>query len=55
MVSYYKLSDETVKLWNLDLDNLQVRGCNWVGDYLQNNPNVKAGNKRICEGIVTKK
>ncbi|MDF5731933.1 MAG: hypothetical protein PUP92_29000 [Rhizonema sp. PD38] len=29
--------DKTVKLWNLDLDDLRRRGCDWVDDYLKNN------------------
>lgn len=30
---------EQVLLWNLDLDDLLERGCNWLSEYLQNNNN----------------
>ena len=49
----------TVKLWRLDehldnrlLDDLQVRGCDWVRDYLQNNPNVSDSDRALCVGIT---
>ena len=48
-------SDEAGKLivWNLDLtpDDLRVRGCDWVRDYLQNNPHVLESDRRVCDGI----
>ncbi|KAB8317002.1 hypothetical protein SD81_024115, partial [Tolypothrix campylonemoides VB511288] len=44
-------ADKTVILWNLNLDNLLVRGCNWVRDYLQTNPNVSESDKSLCDGI----
>jgi len=31
--------DKTIKLWNLDLENLLVLGCSWLQDYLVNHPN----------------
>jgi hypothetical protein len=43
--------DKTIKLWNLDLDNLLVRGCDWVRDYLKNNPNVS--DRTLCDDIST--
>jgi WD40 repeat protein len=43
--------DKTVILWNLDLDNLLLRGCNWVRDYLQTNPNVSQSDRHLCDGI----
>jgi WD40 repeat protein len=46
--------DKTVILWNLDFDDLLVRSCNWVRPYLQNNPNVSADDKQLCDGIGTK-
>jgi WD40 repeat protein len=53
--------DGTVKLWslngkelNLDLDELLVRGCNWLRDYLKTNPNVSQSDRALCEGIRTK-
>ena len=30
--------DNTVKLWNLNLDDLMAKGCAWLHDYLVNNP-----------------
>ena len=40
----------TIVLWNLDLDDLIVRGCNWVRDYLKTNPNAKE-DRHLCDGI----
>ncbi len=41
--------DKTVKLWNFDLDDLLVRGCDWVGDYLKYNPNVSENERALCD------
>lgn len=46
--------DNRVILWNLDLDDLLVRGCDWVGDYLRTNPNVSSRDRRLCEGVAPK-
>ncbi len=46
-------ADGTVILWNLNLDNLIKLGCNWVGDYLRNNPNVSESDRRLCDRICT--
>jgi hypothetical protein len=35
----------------LDLDDLLVRGCNWVRDYLQTNPNVSESDRSLCDGV----
>ena len=35
--------------WNLDLDNLLDRGCDRLSDYLATNPNVKSGDKKLCQ------
>ncbi|HEY9692109.1 MAG TPA: hypothetical protein V6D15_07890 [Oculatellaceae cyanobacterium] len=40
--------DKTVVLWNLDLDDLIKRSCDWLGDYLQNNPKVKSSDRHLC-------
>ncbi|MEL6408697.1 MAG: hypothetical protein AAFR81_30300, partial [Chloroflexota bacterium] len=40
--------DGTVKLWNFDLDDLMERGCNWLHDYLVNNPTVNDGERGLC-------
>jgi WD40 repeat protein len=45
--------DKTVILWNLNLDDLLVRGCDWVRDYLENNPNVSESDRTLCDGIGT--
>ncbi|MEH2044365.1 WD40 repeat domain-containing protein, partial [Nostoc sp.] len=47
--------DNTVKLWNLNLDDLMVKGCAWVRDYLQNNPNVNESDKHLCDDIGTRR
>ncbi|NJK28518.1 MAG: WD40 repeat domain-containing protein [Coleofasciculaceae cyanobacterium SM2_3_26] len=41
--------DRTAILWNLDLDDLIVRGCDWVEEYLQTNPNVAEADRKICQ------
>ncbi|HEY9673463.1 MAG TPA: AAA family ATPase [Waterburya sp.] len=48
-------SDRTVMLirWNLDLEELLVRGCNWLHDYLKTNPNVSQSDRTLCDGICT--
>ncbi|HYX17512.1 MAG TPA: hypothetical protein VE944_24780, partial [Nostoc sp.] len=44
--------DNTARLWPVDnLDQLLVRGCNWLHDYLQNNPNLNESDKRLCDDI----
>ena len=41
--------DKTVVVWNLDLDALLNMGCNWLGDYLQNNPKVRQSDRALCQ------
>ncbi|MCC5644003.1 WD40 repeat domain-containing protein [Nostoc sp. CHAB 5824] len=51
-------SEDIIKLWNLpnlDLDPLIERSCNWVSDYLKNNPNVKDNDRRLCDDIAKRK
>ena len=46
--------DALVELWNaetLDFDQLIVRSCNWLHDYLKNDPSVQETDKHICDGI----
>ncbi len=43
--------DGTIKLWSLNLDKVLARGCDWVRDYLTNNPNVSEEDRKICKGI----
>ncbi len=38
-----------VIMWNLDLEHLLSKGCNWVRDYLQNNPNVSEKDRHLCD------
>jgi hypothetical protein len=47
--------DNTVRLWNLDLDDLLARGCAWAHDYLKNNPNVKDGDRKLCDDVGTRR
>ncbi|MFN6571876.1 hypothetical protein [Dendronalium sp. ChiSLP03b] len=47
--------DKTIILWNLHLDDLLVRGCNWVGDYLKHNHNVEARDRLLCDDINRKR
>ena len=43
--------DKTVILWNLNLDDLLAKGCGWLHNYLQNNPNVSKEDKHLCDGV----
>ncbi|MBW4629515.1 MAG: caspase family protein [Brasilonema octagenarum HA4186-MV1] len=39
-------------LWQIeDLDELLVRGCEWVGDYLKNHPNVDESDRHLCDDV----
>ncbi|WP_424098043.1 caspase family protein [Moorena producens] len=41
-----------VKSWQMeDLDELLVRGCDWVHDYLKNNPNVEESDRHLCDNV----
>lgn len=50
-------ADGTVKLWRLDqkslynqsLDSLLKTGCDWMRNYLKNNPNVSERDRRLCD------
>ncbi|MEG3983784.1 hypothetical protein QUA08_23755 [Microcoleus sp. T3B2] len=46
--------DRSVILWpveNLQLNNIIARSCEWLGDYLQNDPNVAEGDRLLCLGF----
>ena len=43
--------DNTIILWNFNLDNLLMRGCGLIHYYLQNNPDVSAEDRRLCDDI----
>ncbi len=45
--------DGTIKLWSLDLDNVLTRGCDWVKDYLNHNPNISGEERNICDGYFS--
>ncbi|MCL1472015.1 hypothetical protein [Argonema antarcticum] len=49
-------ADKTAILWDLEklnnldkLDALLDRGCNWLRDYLKNNPNVSQSDHTLCD------
>jgi hypothetical protein len=42
--------DNRIILWNLDLDDLLVKGCGLIRGYLQNNPD-GAEDKHLCDNI----
>lgn len=44
--------DKTVILWNLDIEDLTRRACIWLHDYLNNNPNISAEDRTLCEEII---
>ncbi len=48
-------SDGAVILWNLHLDDLLVRGCDLVRDYLRTNPSVREGDRHLCDDIGREK
>ncbi|NEQ75679.1 MAG: hypothetical protein F6K23_23115 [Okeania sp. SIO2C9] len=41
-------ADKTVKLWNFNRDDLIAHACQWMSDYLKNNPNVTEEERRLC-------
>lgn len=43
--------DFTAMLWYFDLDYLLARGCDLVYDYLQKSPNIKEGDRDLCQGL----
>lgn len=48
-------TDIRVIEWNLNLEDLLNRGCNWLHDYLKNNPKVEESDRTLCDGIGTQK
>ena len=42
--------DNRTIVWNLDLDNLLSKSCDWLQDYLDNNPKVRESDRILCEG-----
>ena len=45
----------TVELWSWDLDDLLVRGCDWVRDYLKYNASLSEEDRHLCRGIGSRK
>lgn len=43
--------DKTAIVWNLDVDDLLDKSCNWLRDYLQNNPNVRPSDRQLCQPV----
>ncbi|NEP77945.1 MAG: hypothetical protein F6K39_07010 [Okeania sp. SIO3B3] len=44
--------ENTVKLWNSwKFDRLHEWGCNWMRDYLENNPDVSESDRHLCDGV----
>jgi WD40 repeat protein len=46
-------ADETIILWNFDLDDLLKGGCDWVRGYLESSPYVSDSDRHLCDGIPT--
>ncbi|MEC4985439.1 MAG: hypothetical protein SAJ37_15725 [Oscillatoria sp. PMC 1068.18] len=44
-------NDKTAILWNLDLSQLMQLSCNWLADYLENNPKVRESDRLLCDSI----
>nr|MDJ0553734.1 hypothetical protein [Microcoleaceae cyanobacterium MO_207.B10] len=40
--------DNTVKLWRFNRDDLMDHACQWMSDYLKNNPNVTEEERGLC-------
>nr|MDJ0556421.1 hypothetical protein [Microcoleaceae cyanobacterium MO_207.B10] len=40
--------DKTVKVWRFNRDDLIAHACQWMGDYLKNNPNLTEEERRLC-------
>ncbi|RQH22537.1 WD40 domain-containing protein [Okeania hirsuta] len=43
--------DKTVKLWNGWKFSFHEWACNWMRDYLENNPDVSESDKHLCDGV----
>jgi WD40 repeat protein len=40
-----------VTLWDIGLDSLVAKSCEWLHDYLNFNPNVSASDRKLLEDI----
>jgi WD40 repeat protein/tetratricopeptide (TPR) repeat protein len=45
--------DSRIMLWDLDLDldKTLVKVCHFIRPYLENNPNIEASDRRLCDGV----
>jgi len=43
------------KLEDLQFNQLMQDACDWVRDYLKNNPTVEESDKHLCDGVGTQK
>lgn len=46
--------EHDIKRWNLDLDDLLFRSCEWLQGYLKNNPNVSEEDRGMCDDVLQK-
>lgn len=44
-------ADNHIIVWNLDLDDLVIRACSWLNDYLEHSTNISEEDRNLCEGI----
>jgi WD40 repeat protein len=47
--------DNTAIVWNLDLEELLAKSCNWLRDYLNHNRDVKQSNRQLCQPLTREK
>ena len=48
-------TSEGLVVKSLELDKLLQEGCDKIKDYLKNNPSVKKRDRKLCDGITSKK
>lgn len=46
--------DRSIILWNLDLEDLTLRACTWLHDYLQYSKNISEADIDLCEETIKK-
>lgn len=51
--------DNNIILWDLQkvgtLDKLLVKGCQWIKDYLENNPDLAKSDRQLCKNVLPSK
>jgi WD40 repeat protein/Flp pilus assembly protein TadD len=45
----------SISLWNLNLDDLLVRGCDWIFDYLKNGSDISESDRGLCDDVTLMK